>query len=114
MTEQHTTWNQLNEASRGPTPEEIKAFEVETERRKAVEQQAMGDAIITFSTPEGQRFLTWLEDQTVNQTTLPTAIFQGLDGISVAILQNIREGENNLVRRIRSIIKKGTQSHVAA
>lgn len=105
-------WNQINAATADPTPEELKAIQEQTTAAQDRQAQANADAAGLFGSEQGQRFLAFLEAETVNQTTLPSAIFQGLDGIAVSILQNIREGENNLVRRIQSMIKKGKETHV--
>lgn len=101
--ENATGWEGLNNVGQPFTPEEQKQIEMQEQ----IMRQTARDFAYTFGTEQGKRVFAWLRAQTIERPTLPAAAMAGLDGMTVAILQNIREGENNLVRLIESQIKKG-------
>ncbi len=103
-------WDQINSVGKPPTPQEEAAFALE----QAKARQIACDFAAIFSTEQGARVLEWLKNKTIFQPTLPAAAMAGLDGMTVSILQNIREGENNLVRLMESQIKKGVKPNEPA
>jgi hypothetical protein len=72
----------------------------ETENRKA----ELATARI-FNTPDGVILLDYLRSITIEQTNIP----QANDGGMMSILMGIKEGENNLYRKILLLKKKGEQ-----
>lgn len=101
--ENGTGWEGLQNVGTPLTPEE----QQQIAHQEQIMRQTARDFAFTFSSEQGKRVLEYLRAQTVERPTLPAAAMAGLDGMTVAILQNIREGENNLARLIESQIKKG-------
>lgn len=93
------SWDELNNIGREPTAEEQAAFE-------KVHHDRISDFVSVFTSPAGRRVLKYLRDNTIERPTFvqPGA---GSDGRSMQKLQDMREGENNLVRRIETMIKQG-------
>ena len=62
------------------------------------------DVFALFNTPLGQKVLGHLDELTVEKSIMP-AVQQ--DGHMAAILMALREGENQMVRKIKAMIKTG-------
>jgi len=75
----------------------------ETEERKA----AIAAAQI-LQTEQGQVLMDFLEKKTVHQSNLPST---AADGQSMAMLMAHLEGEKNLFRYMKLLIKKGEQNN---
>lgn len=58
----------------------------------------------TFGTVDGQECLEIIRSWTEGISTLPK---QAADGHAMSLLMCLREGENNLYRRIKSLTKEG-------
>lgn len=72
------------------------------------EQRLLADFRITFGTEEGQRVLAYLRADTIEK---PNIVNYAHDGQAMANLSFVREGENNLYRKIEAMIKKGKRNH---
>jgi len=57
-----------------------------------------------FKTPLGEEVLDDMRQLTIEKSTIPS---QAADGMAMAMLMGIREGENNFFRTIRTLIRKG-------
>lgn len=68
------------------------------------QKQLIADYAACFGTPAGVKVLEDLMGRTIEQPTMPGT---ALDGTAIQTLMAIREGENNLYRYIKSMIKKG-------
>lgn len=88
------SWDDLNEDKIQEKNQEI----AKEESEKAADFQAC------FATPKGKKVLAHLRAMTIEQPSLPEA---AADGVALAMLMSIKEGEKNLVRRIESLIKSG-------
>lgn len=112
MTQQapQTAWDELNNIQ----PELTEADRKEIQIRKELQMQIAKDCAETFSTDAGKRTLVWMRNCTIERPTLPASATAGLDGMAIAILQNIREGENNFCRMIEAQIKKGVKPNEPA
>lgn len=93
------SWSELENIGREPTQEEI-------EKAENALKPIISDFVSVFTTPAGRRVLKYLRDNTIERATfvMPQP---GSDGLAMQKGQDLREGENNLVRRIESMIKKG-------
>lgn len=104
-----SSWNDLNGGAQAPTAQQQAEMQAELTQRQARDKQAILDAHKIFSSDEGRRLMEYLQAEFCDESCLPTAIFQGLDGVSVAVLMAIRDGENNMIRRLKSMAKKGAK-----
>lgn len=109
-----SSWDALTGVANAPTPDQQAAAKLEQDRIQARHKQAMLDAASVFGTEEGKRLLDYLEEEFVKESCLPQAIFQGLEGSSVGILMGVRDGENNMIRRLQSMAKKGAKTNEPA
>lgn len=57
-----------------------------------------------FSSDLGQEVLGYMREDTIEKSTLPA---RAVDGQAQTNFQNVREGENNLYRKIVAMMKKG-------
>lgn len=57
-----------------------------------------------FQSALGQEVLAHLRKRTIERPTMPNA---AADGHAMGMLMSLREGENNIVRYIESMIKNG-------
>jgi hypothetical protein len=85
-------WEELEEKASVPGP----ADEAFSRKARAFHQ--------FFTCPLGQEILEFIQEHTESKTTLPN---QAADGSAMALLMAVREGENNLYRWIKHMIKKG-------
>jgi hypothetical protein len=60
-----------------------------------------------FLTDLGQMTLRHLKRMTVEKSTVPA---QANDGVQMAMLMALREGENNVIRKIESYVKKAQEN----
>lgn len=74
-------------------------------RQAAVETKAL-TFMRLFATPDGQAVLRYLEEDTIHKSSLPG---QAPDGSFVAIELARREGENEMVRKIKRLMQKGEE-----
>ena len=75
-------------------------------RRYTLNDKELASVMNTlFSSPTGQLVLDGMRERYEERTTLPA---QASDGHALAIMMAVREGENNLYRWIKSMIRKGT------
>ena len=93
------SWVELENIGRAPSAEEQEA---------AAKAQAsiVSDFVSVFTTPQGRRVLQYLRDNTIEKPTFVQPM-PGSDGLAMQKGQDLREGENNLVRRIEKMIKQG-------
>jgi hypothetical protein len=93
------SWADLDNLGRAPTDEERKAAEKE-------HTDIVNAFVSVFSKPEGKRVFEFLYKRTIKRPTFvqPAA---GSDGLAMQKLQDMREGENNLVRLVESMCKQG-------
>ena len=93
------SWADLENIGRPPSAEEQDA---------AAKAQAsiVSDFVSVFTTPQGRRVLKYLRDNTIEKPTFVQPM-PGSDGLAMQKGQDLREGENNLVRRIEKMIKQG-------
>lgn len=90
------SWLELDEILRPPTEEEKKQQEKHF-------QDIVSDFVSTFSSESGRRVLKYLRSNTIERSTY----VESSDGAQMQKLQDMREGENNLVRRIERYLKNG-------
>lgn len=93
------SWAELDNILSEPTAEEKEA---------AAKAQAsiISDFVSVFTSPAGRRVLKHLRDNTIEKPTFVQPL-PGSDGLAMQKGQDLREGENNLVRRIERMIKQG-------
>lgn len=92
------SWDELKNIGREPTQDEKELAERE---RKGILQ----DFAATFATDTGRRVLKHLRNRTIERPTF-VAPAPGADGLAMQKGQDLREGENNLVREIESLVKQ--------
>lgn len=59
-----------------------------------------------FGTPQGQQLLNHMKEKYLESPVTPGQIGMGVDGVMLSMFQNVREGENNVVREIMRQLKK--------
>ncbi len=93
------SWSELNDIGAAPSDAEKEAMELE-------QRQIVTDFVSVFTSEAGRRVLQHLRANTIER---PTFVQPGMgsDGLAMQKLQDMREGENNLVRRIERMLKQG-------
>jgi hypothetical protein len=87
-----SSWEELNATFKPDA-------EVEKEKRRL--EQAYAEL---FSSETGQLIFEDLRNRTIEQPTTPQ---QAVDGAAFNALMALREGENNLYRYIKSMVRRG-------
>lgn len=93
------SWNELNNIGTPPSAEEQEAA-------AKAQAQIISDFVSVFTKPAGRRVLAYLRENTIEKPTFVQPL-PGSDGLAMQKGQDLREGENNLVRRIEKMIKLG-------
>lgn len=93
------SWSELNDIGAAPSDAEKEAAALE-------QSKVVTDFVLAFTSEAGRRVLQYLRANTIER---PTFVQPGMgsDGLAMQKLQDMREGENNLVRRIERMLKQG-------
>lgn len=86
-------------------------MELEFEKQEVVEKSNEQKRVeylfhCVFSSPQGKEALDYLEQTFLGQPCLPS---HAVDGHAMAQLTAFRDGENNMIRRIKNLATKGME-----